>query len=211
MKQTIHGRHGFTLMETLIAMGVFSLVAVIMAVTIKLCLKSVEKGDKKVASIERLSGAVRIMGSQLQSLVPMMYNDNDSLKKLFCFKGCSDEFAFVSNVSAWGRDRGVVAVRYDLNNGGDLVVTEWDMLNENQRSTVLLKNIKKISFKYIIKRPEDMESKPEANVEKTETIPDYVQISSPAFENDIIIPIMARNTMQTSISKVYLFDSSIFR
>ncbi|MEO5361298.1 MAG: hypothetical protein H7843_12775 [Nitrospirota bacterium] len=199
-------------METLIAITIFSLIAVIMAVTVKLCLRSVEKGDKKVESIERLRAAVRVIESQLQSFVPMMYSDNGSTKKLYYFKGSSDEFVFVSNVSAWGRDRGIVAVRYAVSPDGDLVLTEWDMLKDNKRSIVLLKNMKTMSFNFTVKRPEDIDAKTETSMDKTDYLPEYVQISSPIFENDINIPIVANNILQSSTtqSKTTLFDAAIF-
>lgn len=208
-----YDKSGFTLMETLIAITIFSLIAVIMAVTVKLCLRSVEKGDKKVESIERLRAAVRVIESQLQSFVPMMYSDNGSTKKFYYFKGSSDEFVFVSNVSAWGRDRGIVAVKYAVNPDGDLVLTEWDMLKDNKRSIVLLKNMKSMSFNFTVKKPEDIDAKTETTVDKTDYLPEYVQISSPIFENDINVPIMANSILQSSTaqSKTALFDAAIFQ
>lgn len=206
-------------METLIAITIFTLIAVIMAVTVKLCLRSVEKGDKKVESIQRLRAAVRIIESQTQSFVPMTYSDNGTTKKLYLFKGRSDEFVFVSNVSAWGRDRGVVAVKYAVDHDGDLTVTEWDMLKATKRSTVLLKNAKNMKFNFTVKRPEDIDSKTETDVDKTDYLPQFVQIKSPLFEGDINVPIMANNILQssttsassTSLSKAVLFDPAIFQ
>ncbi|MBF0459559.1 MAG: prepilin-type N-terminal cleavage/methylation domain-containing protein [Nitrospirae bacterium] len=205
-------KSGFTLLEVVIAITIFSLIAVIMAVTVKLCLRSVEKGDRKAESTERLRCVVRIISSQLQSFVPMTYSDNGTTKKLFYFKGASDSLVFVSNVSAWGRDRGIVAVKYDINTDGDLVVTEWDMFKDQKRSTVLMTNMKGTSFNYTIHRPEDINSKTEADVNKTDYLPEYIQISSPIFGSGINIPVMANTIMQsTTSSKTALFDPEIFQ
>lgn len=205
-------KSGFTLLETLIAITIFSLIAVIMAVTVKLCLRSVEKGDRKAESTERLRSVVRIIESQLQSFVPMMYSDNGTTKKLFYFKGASDSLVFVSNVSAWGRDRGIVAVKYEINPDGDLSVTEWDMLTDKKRSIILMTNMKGTSFNYTVHRPEDINSKTEADVNKTDYLPEYVQINARIFGSDINIPVMANTIMQsTTSSKTALFDPEIFQ
>ncbi|MBF0553348.1 MAG: prepilin-type N-terminal cleavage/methylation domain-containing protein [Nitrospirae bacterium] len=218
MNDKIYGKSGFTLMEVLIAITIFSVIAVIMSATVKLCLRSVEKGDKKVESTERLRAVVRVIESQLQSFVPMMYSDNGTTKQFYCFKGSEDSLVFVSNVSAWGRDRGTVAVKYEINSEGALVETEWDMLKNNKRSLVLLTNMKGTTFNFTIHRPEDVDPKTAATIDKTDFMPGYVQISSPLLENDINVPIMASNILQSSTtsttsttSKTALFDPEIFQ
>ncbi|WP_420265067.1 PulJ/GspJ family protein [Candidatus Magnetominusculus dajiuhuensis] len=217
MNDKIYDKSGFTLMEALIAITIFSLVAVIMAVTVKICLRSVEKGDKKVESTERLRAVVRVIESQLQSFVPIMYGDNGTTKQFYCFKGSEDSLVFVSNISAWGRNRGIVAVKYEINSEGALVETEWDMLKDNKRSLVLLTNMKGTTFNFTIHRPEAVDPQTQATIDKTDFMPGYVQISSPLLDNDINVPIMANNILQpstttsTASSKAALFDPAIFQ
>ncbi|MCG6551571.1 MAG: hypothetical protein L7F77_04535 [Candidatus Magnetominusculus sp. LBB02] len=201
-------------METLIAITIFAIIAVIMAATVKLCLRSVDKGDAKAQSTERLRAAVNLLQSQIQSAVPMMYSDNGSTKKYYYFKGSDDSLVFVSNVSAWGRDRGIVAVKYEIDGSGSLMVTEWDMFKNNKRSAVLLANMKGASFKSTVHRTENVEAQTEADVDKTDTMPEYVEIDSPIFGKAIHIPIAARDILQTSAtaaSKAAMFDPAIFQ
>ncbi|MBF0344283.1 MAG: type II secretion system protein [Nitrospirae bacterium] len=188
---------GFTLIELIIAMTILTMIALILGFAMRLGIKSVEKSEAKIEYLERTRASLRIIESQLQSFVPLTYDDMG--KRYYYFKGQEDNLSFMSSVSLWGRQSGMIQVTYEVIRDRDddsmsLVVQEESAYTKETRSTVLLKNFKEISFNFFVKKPEDKEGDWSKGVEGADNVPLWVSLTADSsnFKIEMMIPIRAR-------------------
>lgn len=170
---------GFTLLELMISMTIFSVIVLIIFGAMRLGYRSIEKAEKTTEFLERMRTTLNIIDSQFQSQIPLTYEENGE-KKLY-FVGQKESVQFSSNYSVWSGQRGYVKVMYnveqDANGRIALYVTENTISIDNSRKTMLLQGFEGISFQYFFKDP--LNEAGEWRNEWTETLslPDKVAIN----------------------------------
>jgi len=149
-QKTPQRAEGFTLLELLISMSLLLLIVVILGGAYRLGFRSLEAGEKKIEAHERFRTSVAILTAQLQSAVPLTY-DEDGTKKSY-FKGSAETLRFASGYSVWGENRGTIVVSYRLESGDDgrwaLYVAEQGIGMEETREVKLFDKMRQFSFSY---------------------------------------------------------------
>jgi general secretion pathway protein J len=146
---------GFTLLELIISITLIGIIVLIIAGASRLGFRSVDSGERKVESLERIRSSLSIMDSQIQSEIPLTYDEDGSRK--FYFKGSRDFLRFPTNYSLSGAERGYVMASYRVvpgERGGQvLFLSENGIGMENSTETKLLEAFNEISFEYYYKDP----------------------------------------------------------
>lgn len=149
------GRNGFTLLELTISIALLGIIVLVVAGTLRLGYRSVEAGEKRVESLERLRSSLNIVDSQIQSFIPLTYEDQGEMKHYF--KGERGLMQFSTNYSIWGGKRGYVVATYTVttadNGRQSLDVAETIVGMGLSRETKLFTNFDTISFAYFFKDP----------------------------------------------------------
>ncbi|MCX7912956.1 MAG: prepilin-type N-terminal cleavage/methylation domain-containing protein [Thermodesulfovibrionales bacterium] len=144
---------GFTLLELIISITIFSIILLILFGAMRLGHRSIEKAEKKIEFLERLRATLNTIDSQLQSQIPLTY-DEDGEKKLY-FVGLKDSLQFATNFSIWRGHKGYVKVQYnveeDLTGRKALYITENTISIDQPKRTLLLAGVQSISFYYFYK------------------------------------------------------------
>jgi len=146
---------GFTLLELTISITLIGLIVLIVVGALRLGYRSVESGEKKAVSLERTRSSYQVIDSQLQSYIPLSYEEDGETK--YYFKGERDSMRFTTNYSIWGGAKGYVIAVYSVKteDGGEqaLYASENVIGIEGQRETKLLDNFQSIYFEYFFKDP----------------------------------------------------------
>jgi len=141
---------GFTLLELIISIALFSIIVLIIAGAANLGYRSFNSGEKKLNAVERLRSSLTIIDAQVQSGVPLTLEDGGV--KQYYFTGEQDALKFSTNYSIWGGQRGYVIVNYrvDADDRGKrtLSASEYKVGMENQKETKLLEGFDEITFDY---------------------------------------------------------------
>ena len=195
---------GFTLLELLVSMTLLLLVVVILGGAYRLGFRSLDAGERRIEAHERFRTSVAILTAQLQSTVPLTY-DEDGTKKSY-FKGDAETLRFASGHSIWGENPETVIVSYRLELGGE---GRWTLHAEEQgigmeeireeiRKTALLDRMNQISFAYYGKGV--AEEKGDWKTEWTDdtSIPEQVRITfrRDRQEETILVALYARNVVK---------------
>jgi general secretion pathway protein J len=148
-------QNGFTLLELIISIAILGIIILIIAGATRLGFRSVDTGEKKIESLERLKTSLTIMESQILSEIPLTY-DEDGSKKYY-FKGSRDSLQFSTNSSLLSGQRGYVLASYrvvpDQNGKQVLYLSENSIGMENKTETKLLDGSDEIYFEYFYKDP----------------------------------------------------------
>jgi general secretion pathway protein J len=176
---------GFTLLELLISMTLLLLIVVILGGAFRLGFRSLDAGEKRIEAIERFRTSVGIITDQLQSAVPLTY-DEDGTKNSY-FKGNAETLRFASGYSIWGENQGTVIVSYRLEYGDD---GRWALYAaergigigmEEIREIKLFDKVKRFSFSYFGKDVAEEKGRWKTEWTDDTTTPEQVQIT---FERD---------------------------
>lgn len=174
---------GFTLLELLISMTLLLLIVVILGGAFRLGFRSLDAGEKRIEAIERFRTSVGIITAQLQSAVPLTY-DEDGTKKSY-FKGKAETLQFASGYSIWGENKGTVIVSYRLESGDDgrwaLFAAERGIGIEEIQEVKLFDKVKHFSFSYFGKDVAEEKGRWKTEWTDDTTTPEQVQIT---FERD---------------------------
>ncbi|NWF98828.1 MAG: prepilin-type N-terminal cleavage/methylation domain-containing protein [Nitrospirae bacterium] len=195
----INSRNGFTLLELTISITMLALIVLVIAGALRLGYRSIESGDKKIESAERMRISFHIIDSQIQSYIPLTYIDNGERK--YYFKGNKNSMQFSTNYSVWGGERGYVVTTYDIvaseNNKYALLVTENTVGMGLARQTRLLENYNAISFKYYYKDPTEEHGKWIEEWSDDTTVPRKIKIyfSSDTGDTEMIVPLRIRTSL----------------
>lgn len=154
---------GFTLLELMLSIMILAMLFVIVMGALRLGFRSVEAGEKKVESLERLRNALSLIEAQIESEIPLSY-DEDGEKKSY-FRGEKTALDFSTNYSIWGGEKGYVVVSYRVTDepGGkrSLGAEENIIGQENRRETKMLEGLEDIHFEYYV-RDTSLDPKEEA-------------------------------------------------
>lgn len=152
-------RGGFTLLELTISITLIGIIVLIVAGALRLGYRSVESGEKRVESLNRIRSSFNIIDSQIQSYMPLSYDD-EGIRK-FYFQGENNFLQFTTNYSLWGGIRGYVIASYTVKTRDDgkqdLYVSENLIGLEGTRETRLFEAREKIYFEYFYKDPTEEE------------------------------------------------------
>lgn len=152
----IKREHGFTLLELLISITMLSVIFLIVGSAVRLGLRSVDSGERRIGSLERFRASLNIVESQVQSELPVASQalaDNSNV----VFKGDGESMEFPSNFSLWSGQRGYVTVSYKVSTDAfgkqDLYMEESAVGAEKRGEVKLFEFFDRIYFDYFYTAP----------------------------------------------------------
>lgn len=144
---------GFTLLELLIAMVLLAATVAMVISSVRVGLRSVDKGERMIVSLERVRASVRVFESHLLSAawVRGAY-DVQAGEPQIQFSGDRDGMILHSYHSLWGGSRGMVTVQYRITDDGDgrksLRLVESPRAVAAPREALLFAHADDIAFAY---------------------------------------------------------------
>jgi general secretion pathway protein J len=150
---------GFTLLELMISIAIVGIMVFILMAVLRLGFRSVEAGEKKIESLGRLKASLNLIDAQIQSEIPLTF-DEDGEKKYY-FKGQSASLEFSTNFSIWDGETGYVVVSYKVIDGDQgkrtLLASENGVGREDRKEIKLLEFFDEMSFEYYYQDPTEAE------------------------------------------------------
>ncbi len=210
---------GFTLLDLLISIAILGVIILIIGGALRLGARSVESGERKIEYLERIRASLNIIDSQIQSEVPLTY-DEDGVKKYY-FKGGMDSMQFSTNYSIWSGQRGYVIVTYRVESanygkqgtpkslrlfggpGQVLYASESNIGTNDNRETKLLDTFDRIYFEYFYRDPTEQQGRWIEQWTDATSIPEKIRLHLVKGRMDfsMIIPMRARGLMaQTALT-----------
>ena len=193
---------GFTLLELTVSIAIIGLIVLIVAAAMRLGYRTVDSGEKRIESLERMRASVNIVDSQIQSEMPLTYDDEGETK--FYFKGERKFMQFATNYSIWGGEKGYVVAAYKVESGDNgkevLYVSENIVGIESKRETKLFDNFETIYFEYFFKDPTEEEGEWVEQWTDEVNIPEKIKLHlvERTMDRSIIIPFRARGSLQAA-------------
>jgi len=203
-KGGLRGDYGFTLLELIISIVLLGIIIVIIAGAMRLGFRSVDSGEKKIESLERMRASLDIIDSQIQSQIPLTYDEEGERK--YYFTGEKESLQFSTNYSIWGGQKGYVIVTYEVSSEGDgkpvLYASENIVGIEGSRVTKLLDAFDAIYFEYYYKDITAEEGNWVEQWTDSSTIPEKIKVHLVTGERDlsIIIPVRIGKSMMQTLS-----------
>ena len=172
-------KNGFTLLELMISITLIGIVMLIVFGAMRLGYRSIEKSERTMDFLERVRMTLGIIESQLQSQIPLTYEE-DGEKKMY-FVGRKESIQFSTNHSIWSGQMGYVVVAYNVEQDGRgklaLYATENTISVQDTKKTMLLDNLDSVSFKYFYKDPTMEKGEWREEWPETSTIPQFVTLN----------------------------------
>ena len=151
---------GFTLLELLISLTLLVVIVVIAMGAMRLGSRSVAAGEKKMDDRERFRTVLSLIDAQIQSQLPLTYEEAGNRK--YYFRGDGKTLRFPTSYSIWGGRKGYVIVDYrvEADDSGREVLSASEQIPgiEGQSSTPLLE-ANGISLDYFYKDPTEEKGK----------------------------------------------------
>ena len=151
---------GFTLLELTISIMLIGIIVLIIVGAMRLGMRSVEAGERRIDTFERSQSSLNIIDSQIQSFVPLTYVSEDGTNKYY-FSGERESMQFSTNYSIWGGQRGYVTVTYSVkqdDSGRQVLYASENVVGmEETRETRLFYPFDSIYFEYFFKEPTEEE------------------------------------------------------
>lgn len=198
---------GFTLLELLISIVMLGIIILIVTGAMRLGFRSVDAGEKKAESLERFKASLNIIDSQIQSLFPIMYNEEGTVNSNFT--GSRESLQFSTNYSIWGVQKGHVTVSYNVSSEDTgkpvLYASESIMGTEGSKDVKLLDNFDEIYFEYFYKDPTEEEGKWVEEWTDTANIPEKIRLHLVSGQRDLsfIIPVRVRQSIVQSSTATF--------
>ena len=190
---------GFTLIELIISIAILGIIILIITGALRLGFRSVESGEKKIEAHERIRSSLAIIDSQIQSEIPLTYDDEGERK--YYFLGERGFMQFASNYSIWGMGQGYVIATYIVETGENgkqvLNATENTVGVENTRTTRLFDTFDTIYFEFFYKDPTEEEGMWVDEWADEFSMPERIRIHLVEGMRDfsMIIPMRARGSL----------------
>jgi len=184
---------GFTLLELLVAMTLLVLIVVITMGAMRIGYRSVAAGEKKMEDQERLRTALSMIDAQIQSQVPLTYEEEGNSKSYF--RGDDKTLRFSTNSSIWGGRRGYVIVEYKVeadNSGKDVLRVSEQIPGVEGQWNARLIAADKISFDYFYRNPTEEEGMWLETLSEGTFIPDKVRIRLARKEGNVSLALPVR-------------------
>jgi general secretion pathway protein J len=185
----LSSRRGFTLLELMISITLIGIIVLIVAGAMRLGYRSVDAGERKIESLERMRASLTLIDSQIQSEIPLTIDEDGSRK--YYFKGEKGTLLFPSNYSLWGGQTGYVVVTYSVVPDERGKQTLW--ISE----TKLFESLDEISFQYFYQGPTDQEGNWVEQWTENTDIPKKVRVRlvQGTRELSLIIPMKTRGSL----------------
>lgn len=194
---------GFTLLELLISITMIGLIALIITGAFRLGSRTVDSGEKRIESLERLRNSITILESQLMSEIPLGFEEDGNRR--YYFQGTKDSVQFSTTYSIWGNQNGYVLtslmVGADSNGKMYLKVKESPLIGGIEAEAILFEGFDEIYFEYFYKDPTAEEGNWISEWTDYEHIPDKVRVGLIKEKKDfsMILPLPSRDQqLQTS-------------
>jgi hypothetical protein len=140
----------------LISIALLAVVATIMAGALRLALRNLSGGEKKIEHLERLSKSVPLIEEQMLSAMPLTFADDDGVRH-FYFRGREDGVTVPTTFSIWNGRAGYVVVEYRVHLDADgtwsLWASERTVMTGKARETRMLHGLRDVGFEYFHKDP----------------------------------------------------------
>jgi prepilin-type N-terminal cleavage/methylation domain-containing protein len=191
---------GFTLLELLISMTLLVVILVITLGALRISSRSVAAGEKKMESQERFRTVLSILDAQIQSQVPLTYEEEG--QKKYYFRGNRKTLRFSSNHSIWGGQKGYVVVDYRVESDqtGKEVLHASEQIPgiEGRQDTWLIKATE-ISFEYFHKDPTEEQGKWTDQLSDGNIIPEKIrfQMVNETGNLSLVCPVRVRGKILT--------------
>ena len=198
--------NGFTLLELLISLVMIGVIAIIITSAMRLGIHTVSAGETKIDHLERTRASFNIVDSQIQSQIPLTFEENG--EKKYYFQGEKESIQFATNYSLWGGQKGYVTVRYKVESDDAgkqfLAVSENIIGTNNNREARLFSAADAIHFEYFFKGPTEDKGTWVDKWTDTANIPEKVNLHLIYGEKDLsmIIPMRTSGSLsQTSSAR----------
>ncbi len=155
LKSFIKVESGFTLLELMISIAIVGIMVFILMAVLRLGFRSVEAGERKIDSLERIKASMNLIEAQIQSEIPLTFDDDG--EKKYYFKGQPNSLEFSTNYSIWEGEAGYVIVSYqvveDFQGKRTLQASENKIGRENKHEIKLLEFFDEMYFEYFYQDP----------------------------------------------------------
>ena len=150
---------GFTLLELMISIAIVGMMVFILMAVLRLGFRSVEAGEKKMESLERIRVSLNWIDAQIQSEIPLTFEENG--ENQYYFKGQPVSLEFSTNYSIWEGEKGYVVVSYQVTEGLQGKRALWASENrvgqKVKKAIRLLDLFDEIYFEYFYQDPTEEE------------------------------------------------------
>ncbi len=191
---------GFTLLELMVSFVIVGLLAVIIASALRVSLGAVDRAEKMVDSLERIRTSINIMNSQIQSQLPLTYEDEGGKK--YYFEGNRESLRLSTNYSIWNGQGGYVLVKYEvISDEADkkgLMAEENIIGIEKVMQTELFRGIDEIHFEYFYKGPTDEQGEWVEEWSDSGSLPEKIRLNISYSGSDFLMIIPVRTTGQVT-------------
>ena len=155
INKILHSRKGFTLLELMVSIAMVGIISLIITSAVRLGIHTVDTGEKRINSLERTRASMSIIDSQIQSHIPLTFEENGEKKHYF--RGERQSIQFSTNYSIWGGQTGYVIVKYKSepdNNGKLMLAASENIIGiDSTRETKLFEGLDSVYFEYFFKDP----------------------------------------------------------
>ncbi len=188
---------GFTLLELMISITMIVVILLIVGAAMRLGLRSVDSGEKRIASLERFRSSLNIIEAQIQSELPIQIQK--AADKIIVFQGDSESMQFQSNFSLWGNQRGYVTVSYkvapDEWGKEDLYVEESATGATGRGEVKLFEFFDRIYFDYFYKEPKEEKGSWVEQWTTTDSVPEKIRLHLVNGDREMtfVIPLKVRD------------------
>ncbi len=201
---------GFTLFELTISIAMIGIIVLIIISAMRLGSRSVESGEKRIESLERMRSSLNIIDSQVQSYAPLTYEE-EGVRKYY-FKGEKEFMQFSTNSSIWSGEKGYIIATYSVKSGDHgkqvLYVSENIVGMGGEREAKLFDTFERIYFEYFFKDPTEQEGKWIEKWPDEITIPKKIKVHLIEGTRDLslIIPLRANKSFSDSATGAGSFE-----
>jgi prepilin-type N-terminal cleavage/methylation domain-containing protein len=196
--------NGFTLLELLISLVMIGGIAIIITSAMRLGIRTVSTGETKIDHLERTRASFNIIDSQIQSQIPLTFEENG--EKKYYFQGEKEYIQFSTNYSLWGGQKGYVTVRYKVESDDTgkqfLAVSENIIGTNSNREARLFTSADAIHFEYFFKDTTEEKGKWVEKWTDTANIPEKVNfhLIYGAKDLSMIIPMRTSGSLSQASS-----------
>lgn len=190
---------GFTLLELLISIALVLSVVLIASEAMRLGQRSIASGDRKVERLERLRTTVSVLDAQIQSAVPLTYEE-DGVKQ-YHFRGDAETLRLATNHSLWGAEKGYVVASWRVERGADgrasLFLKEQIVGTDGTREARLLEGLDEMSFAFFQRGLTDETDRWVEDWHDATDLPRKVRIlmASGSWKMALVVPMRATGTL----------------
>jgi len=181
---TIRDCGGFTLLELMISFALMGLLAVIIASALRVSLGAVERADTIVEGLERMRTSINIINSQIQSQIPLTYEEDG--ERRYYFKGDNVSLQMSTGYSIWN-GQSMCVVRYEVvsDDENKKTLKAYEHLirpsdtpgSGDMMETELLSGADEIGFEYFYKGPTDEHGEWVDEWPEEDALPDKIRLN----------------------------------